>query len=1130
MTTLLNEPYTGTNGASWPTGWTLRSGTATIQANAGRLAAATGAYSNSRIDHTGMAASVDHEVTFTMVGTVAGVEQYVYAIISSDNATTTGNWEPTNSVVLSLEYDAVAANSTLFLKDSVAGTVTDVASVTKSLTGTTKYAVRFQHIGSTARARVWVSGQAEPGTWDITATIAAKTAGRVGFLTANGAATTIRTFDFDDVLVTDVAGGSAFSGTRAFTGSGTLAGSGVPKPTGARAFTGSGALTGAGVPKPLGTAALTGAGTLTGSGVADTSAAPGTVLDIGSGASQNHFDVQIAPTGGTAEQHTMAEIAAGYSAAPYFEPLANGGQDWVRFWARMDGPTTSGATFSRAELREVNADGSSAAFDALTGEHVIQGVTKIVHLPPTKPEVVVAQLHNGTTDRVAIRTQLIGGVTKLVVRINGSAVTPRLEETYVVGTEFAWKIRVIGGTVEVYYNDMGTPFLTSTALVSTGSASWYFKSGMYNQSNATTDAATEYGEAWLRALDVTHALGFSDALALAGSGTLAGSGAPAASGTFAATGSGTLTGQAIGQLALTGSGALAATPSVVQVSGADSATGSGTLGLVGGPNGSGALALTGSGTLTGQQIVFLALSGSGTLGEAGTPSWAVTEPLGGSGALTLSGKPTPKATGQLDSTGDLSLGGLPKVSGRVTLSGAGALSLLKRQEEVGDVALDADGNLALWGEFSASGSVDLSGSGTLLPRPSWQADQEDLPPGDTSGWWELPDTTVDPVPITLFAGDLRTGLIRVRKIPAETSTAETTLNAAGSIWATVKLPLIDPDTGAEIPFTDLVSPGRSFLGLEIGGKILNAGPIWYDELNVDTGRLELRGSGLRSYWDYRFVEPVLSDTNMSDTPRLKTTAYTGLSLRTIAKRLIQQAQSWTGGSVPVVYEADVTGTAQRTYPGYELHRVGEVIDQLIEVENGPDIMFRPRFAADPRYVEWVMQTGNPELVQIGPDHVWDTTVPTPAIQGIRVRRDATVVATDNYQVGITPETDTDNNPDTPIPPLVARKYDSTLIGSGWPRMETVQNRSSVADQALLQGYANEATFIGRGAEETWTFQAKIDLPPLIQNFNEGDYAVIVVKGMPRLGTARYRVRIVGLSLSLDSEFVQVTCMPERVRV
>lgn len=178
----------------------------------------------------------------------------------------------------------------------------------------------------------------------------------------------------------------------------------------------------------------------------------------------------------------------------------------VQFRVRADAATTAGSTTPRSELREMLADGSEQAFDAMVGEHTLRTKCRITHLPPADPEVIIAQLHNGVTgDRISIRTQLVSGNTRLLCRINGTEVLPRFEESYVLGTEFEVLIKVLdGGVVNVHYNGAIAPTVTGQ-LVSTGSASWYFKCGAYAQFDETSaGSTTEFVTVEHRDLEVTH--------------------------------------------------------------------------------------------------------------------------------------------------------------------------------------------------------------------------------------------------------------------------------------------------------------------------------------------------------------------------------------------------------------------------------------------------------------------------------------------------------------------------------------------------------------------------------------------------------------------------------------------------
>lgn len=230
---------------------------------------------------------------------------------------------------------------------------------------------------------------------------------------------------------------------------------------------------------------------------------PGDLLDIGVSRS-NHYELQAAGV-----THSQDEIEEGYSEDPYFVVTPDGTA--VQFYTPLDAPTTPNSRYPRSELREVEADGSKMRFDPFTGVHRLSGRTRITHLPPGKPEVVIAQLHNGDKDRVAIRTQVISGDIRLVVRVNGHAVEPHLENPYEVGTEFGWMIEIDNGRLSVYYAQGDNPLpptwiITSDALKPTGDdpPKWYFKAGAYAQSNADTDDPTEYVAVELRDLHTEH--------------------------------------------------------------------------------------------------------------------------------------------------------------------------------------------------------------------------------------------------------------------------------------------------------------------------------------------------------------------------------------------------------------------------------------------------------------------------------------------------------------------------------------------------------------------------------------------------------------------------------------------------
>jgi hypothetical protein len=276
--------------------------------------------------------------------------------------------------------------------------------------------------------------------------------------------------------------------------------------------------------------------------------APGDILDIGATA-PNHFSLQYAVTGaGSPSTATQADIAAGFYISPYFYPTSDGQR--VQMWARLDAPPTSGASFSRSELREVNADGTDVAWDANVGRHEMRVKITPTHLAAVTPAAVFAQMYDtvATADRISFRTQLVSGTARLRIRINGSTVAMDATSPInpgsndlatgvnnIVGAEWDLKIVLSGGAIAIYVNNMTTPVLTRPAgtLAANGAAN-YFKTGLYNQaSTATGDSGSDWGSSELRALSVTHAtLGVAaaplGAVVAAAAGTVGRSGTAAA--------------------------------------------------------------------------------------------------------------------------------------------------------------------------------------------------------------------------------------------------------------------------------------------------------------------------------------------------------------------------------------------------------------------------------------------------------------------------------------------------------------------------------------------------------------------------------------------------------------------------
>jgi hypothetical protein len=185
---------------------------------------------------------------------------------------------------------------------------------------------------------------------------------------------------------------------------------------------------------------------------------------------------------------------ATYSKDPYFKVNGNG----VQFRAPVNGVTTSGSSYPRAELREMTANGTkNAAWSSTSGTHTLTVKEAFVKLPAGKPHVVGAQIHGGDDDVTVFRLE----GRKLYITNGDDSNYKLVTSNYVLGTPFEAKFVVSGGQVRAYYNGV----LQTTLKKSFSGA--YFKAGAYTQANCQKSSpcsASNYGEVHIFDLKVQH--------------------------------------------------------------------------------------------------------------------------------------------------------------------------------------------------------------------------------------------------------------------------------------------------------------------------------------------------------------------------------------------------------------------------------------------------------------------------------------------------------------------------------------------------------------------------------------------------------------------------------------------------
>lgn len=366
----------------------------------------------------------------------------------------------------------------------------------------------------------------------------------------------------------------------------------------------------------------------------------------------------------------------------------------------------------------------------------------------------------------------------------------------------------------------------------------------------------------------------------------------------------------------------------------------------------------------------------------------------------------------------------------------------------------------------------------------------------------------------LIGGRFLTGEITVRKLVPKSARVELGINGDESVTADVPLPLVDPATGVALDLPQVLIPGRDFLVWWENGTILGGGQIQDDPFGFPYTST-LRAGGVLEYFAGRTILPVLTAGQL---PSAVTSKWTGLSLRTLHKRIVQRVCSWPSANLPIDYEPDITGTHEREYPGKDLVWAAQAMEDLAAVNGGPEFAFRGR-VADPTHVRWTLATGNPLLTQEGADHYWDVSVPTPTASITRLDRDGSDLASHAWGIGATVDDVR----------LEAKASSTALTAAGFPMSETVVRRNSVLEATTLQGHVNEAVVRHSGFTETFEIvvQRNPKHGPKLGSYRPGDWARIRVGKNPRIPKGTHRVRIIRISFAATGN-VTLTCAPERV--
>lgn len=286
--------------------------------------------------------------------------------------------------------------------------------------------------------------------------------------------------------------------------------------------------------------------------------------------------------------------------------------------------------------------------------------------------------------------------------------------------------------------------------------------------------------------------------------------------------------------------------------------------------------------------------------------------------------------------------------------------------------------------------------------------------------------------------------------------------------------------------------------------VCQAGPILPYSPDPKETRLTLGGKGFwellnrrvlhnRSWSPTALITDVSADVTFTD------------SLSNIAWKIVSECtnyQNRPGSDLPVDLPAAFGSDGNtRTYHGYDIAFAGIRLQELTQVDKGPDVLFEPYISVTNgvRYIRHRMLVGNPYITQPGVPLTFDygsnLVQLTIAGDGSNLANTAFVKGAGN-EAGL----------------VYGYATSTTLTDLGWPMLDMVDNNhSSEAIQATLKSWAAADVALYSNQPEQWTATVLADTDPRWGTYTPGSYVTYNVIDHHWLRNGMYNWRIIGVS-------------------
>lgn len=242
--------------------------------------------------------------------------------------------------------------------------------------------------------------------------------------------------------------------------------------------------------------------------------------------------------------------------------------------------------------------------------------------------------------------------------------------------------------------------------------------------------------------------------------------------------------------------------------------------------------------------------------------------------------------------------------------------------------------------------------------------------------------------------------------------------------------------------------------------------------------------------------------------------WKGLSLGTIAKKVVQLSLDKPGGSLPISFPyADQTAADdadhQRTYKGFNIQNLScdDVLTKLSEVSNGPDIMFRPRLKSDSQ-LTFDMLYGSERDPRIPQNNipVWDTTAARSEVT------DLDIVKTGVYQTSRVFSSGAGTDAGTIVRVVTNEKP----LGQGFPLLETTISYSDSENRTVVLRHAEANLAANKEALLEIQMTVRANEQNSVDTFSVGEEGQLKVKDLLALKDGSHKVRILNMNGSTEN--------------